>query len=212
MSRRAADEAVKTQRIVINDLSAQHGQEVTPNDRVTFDGKPVAPPARAITIILNKPRGFVSSREGQGSKTVYDLLPPELHSLKTVGRLDKDSSGLLLLTSDGILANSLTHPSYQKEKIYQVEIDKPLRPNNKEQIEKGVDVNNEYLSRLRLSNPMNDGHLWQVTMTEGRNRQIRRTFEALGYRVKKLHRTHFGPYALGELASGQFRIVSSDGS
>jgi 23S rRNA pseudouridine2605 synthase len=134
------------------------------------------------------------------------LLPAAYHRLKPVGRLDKDSSGLLLLTDDGQLANQLTHPSYQKVKVYQVQLDRNLTNADQEAIEAGVKLE-DGLSRLGLSGR---GNNWQVQMSEGRNRQIRRTFEALGYRVIKLHRTGFGPASLAELPAGAYREVSRE--
>src|SRR5581483_8687429 len=118
-SRRHADVLIEQQRLRINDHLGQTGETVAANDTVTLDGQPLTLPA-TMTIMLNKPVGYVCSRQGQGSQTIYTLLPPELHHLKPVGRLDKDSSGLLLLTNDGQLANQLTHPSYRKEKVYEI--------------------------------------------------------------------------------------------
>jgi pseudouridine synthase len=154
--------------------------------------------------MLHKPVGYVCSRDGQGSKTIYDLLPTKLHQLKPVGRLDKDSSGLLLLTNDGELANRLTHPSFEKEKVYEISLDKPLARPDRAQIEQGV-LLEDGLSKLQVK-PLGNEH-WQVTMREGRNRQIRRTFSALGYRLQALHRTQFGTYRLGRIAPGEYTVV-----
>jgi 23S rRNA pseudouridine2605 synthase len=204
LSRRAADAAVEAGRVLANGQKAQTGQEVTENDDIRLDGKKLAAIDAPQTIILNKPAGYVVSRDGQGSKTVYDLLPPELHHLKPVGRLDKDSSGLLLFTNDGQLAQELTHPKYQKTKIYEVELDKPLQPLHCQIInEYGVELS-DGPSKLALERLKDDDEkAWRVTIREGRNRQIRRTFAALGYEVTKLHRTHFGNYTLQDLRPGQ---------
>lgn len=202
LSRRAADEVIAQSRVLVNNLSPQSGQQIQPDDVVLLDGKPVSP-LTTQTIILNKPAGYVVSRNGQGSKTIYDLLPQELHSLKPVGRLDKDSSGLLILTNDGELANQLTHPRYEKEKHYLVELHQALQPAHKQAIERGVRLE-DGISALRL---LGSGKKWEVTMSEGRNRQIRRTFAVLGYRVTKLHRTRFGTYHLGDLKSSAFTII-----
>jgi 23S rRNA pseudouridine2605 synthase len=118
-----------------------------------------------------------------------------------VGRLDKDSSGLLLLTNDGQLAYDLTHPSSQKEKIYEIKLEKPLTPGDKTRIEQGLMLE-DGVSKLALKSLDKTGHTWQVTMHEGRNRQIRRTFATLDYDVQKLHRVQFGPYRLKNLAVG----------
>jgi 23S rRNA pseudouridine2605 synthase len=158
--------------------------------------------------MLNKPTGYVVSRDGQGSLTIYDLLPPELHSLKPIGRLDKDSSGLLLLTNDGQLAQELTHPKYQKTKIYEVTLSTPLQPLHRQMIsDRGLQLT-DGPSKLELER-ITDGNDkdWRVHMHEGRNRQIRRTFAALGYSVQTLHRTHFGSYVLGSTKPAAYKTV-----
>ena len=205
MSRRAADTAIAEGRVAVNGASTEVGTEVSPNDTVTLDGKPIAPGAKLTTILLNKPVGYVVSREGQGSKTIYDLLPAEYRHLKPVGRLDKDSSGLLLLTNDGNLANELTHPRYAKTKVYEIELNRSLEPLHLQMItDHGIKLE-DGPSKLQLEK-MGSDKQWLITMQEGRNRQIRRTFAALGYTVTKLHRTHFGNYQLNELESGRIRI------
>jgi len=202
MSRRAADTAIAEGRVAVNGASTEVGTEVSPNDTVTLDGKPIAPGAKLTTILLNKPVGYVVSREGQGSKTIYDLLPAEYRHLKPVGRLDKDSSGLLLLTNDGNLANELTHPRYAKTKVYEIELNRSLEPLHLQMItDHGIKLE-DGPSKLQLEK-MGSDKQWLITMQEGRNRQIRRTFAALGYTVTKLHRTHFGEYALNGLSPGK---------
>lgn len=208
MSRRSADDAVAKGRVRINNQPVVQGATVQTTDIVTLDNHTITLPASTTTIMLNKPVGYVCSRDGQGSKTIYDLLPAEYHHLKPVGRLDKDSSGLLLLTNDGKLAHELTHPSFQKEKVYEVTLDKPLSPGDKRKIETGVKID-DYISRLRLSKlenrkMKNENCSWQVAMSMGRNRQIRRTFEALGYKVTRLHRTKFGKYEIRQINEGEF--------
>jgi 23S rRNA pseudouridine2605 synthase len=209
LSRRAADSAIKGGQVTVNGQLPAIGQEITPEDVVTLDGQPLQR-AKLQTILLHKPAGYVTSREGQGSRTIYELLPIELHHLKPVGRLDKDSSGLLLLTNDGDLAQQLTHPSHQKTKLYELELDIPLQPLHRQMISDiGVRLD-DGPSQLQLER-LNDGNdkAWRVTMHEGRNRQIRRTFAALGYTVTKLHRTDFGMYRLDGLPSGKYRPISS---
>lgn len=207
MSRRTADTAITEGRVVVNGQTAQLSYQVADSDVITLDSKVITAQART-TIILNKPAGYVVSRDGQGSKTIYDLLPPELHHLKPIGRLDKDSSGLLLLTNDGTLAHGLTHPSFHKIKIYEVELDKPLDPLHQQMISDHGIVLEDGVSKLQLERlKETDNTAWKVAMHEGRNRQIRRTFYALGYTVTKLHRTYFGSYTLEELKQGTFKTV-----
>lgn len=203
MSRRAADRVADDGEILVNGRPIRTGREVSDSDQVTYKGKRLRLPKATTTIMLNKPVSYVCSREGQGSKTVYDLLPEKLHNLKPVGRLDKDSSGLLLLTNDGQLANKLTHPRFVKEKVYEITLDKSLSSADKQHIERGVQLE-DGSSKLKLQGV---GTAWHVTMHEGRNRQIRRTFAALGYEVVRLHRTHFGSYHLGNVAPGTYKEV-----
>lgn len=206
LSRRAADAAVAAGRVTINDEQPALGQQIQNGDQVALDGRTITPPVNTITIMLNKPVGYVCSRAGQGSRTVYDLLPPELQQLKPVGRLDKNSSGLLLMTSDGQLAYELTHPSFQKNKVYLVTLDSPLQPLHRQMIsDHGVSLD-DGLSKFELERiHQGDDRQWQVRMHEGRNRQIRRTFIALGYQIRELHRIQFGNYNLGELATGTYQ-------
>ncbi|MDB5169864.1 MAG: pseudouridine synthase [Candidatus Saccharibacteria bacterium] len=205
LSRRAADQAVAAQRVTINGVAAEMGSSVADTDTVNLDGQPLVT-TQTRTILLHKPVGFVVSRDGQGSRTVYDLLPTDLHDLKPVGRLDKDSSGLLLLTNDGDLANRLTHPSRQKRKVYEVTLDTPLQPLHRQMIaEHGLQLE-DGPSKLGLERQHDgDDTAWIVAMHEGRNRQIRRTFAALGYTVTRLHRTQFGEYRLDQQKTGTFR-------
>lgn len=208
LSRRGADAAITEGRVQVNSQLPQPGQNVTDADAVTLDGAALQAPAATQTILFNKPRSFVVSREGQGSRTIYDLLPAAYHQLKPVGRLDKDSSGLILLTNDGTLAQQLTHPSHRKVKIYEVTLVQALQPLHRQIIsEFGVQLP-DGTSKLRLER-LTDGndHAWRVTMHEGRNRQIRRTFAALGYDVHTLHRIQFGDYRLEGLRPGSCRTV-----
>lgn len=204
MSRRAADTAVAEGRVSVNKIAATIGQQVEGNDEVELDHVALQIPA-ARTVLLNKPTGYVTSRRKQGSTpTVYALLPPELHSLKPVGRLDRDSSGLLLLTNDGELAQRLQHPSHNKWKVYQVELDRLPTNETLGRLRKGVELEDgvSYLEEVEAA-----GKQLTVRLQEGRNRQVRRTFAALGYTVTKLHRTQFGELELGSTKSGLWREI-----
>lgn len=209
LSRRGADAAIAAGRVTVNGRPAGQGQDISETDVVTLDGHVITPAVSTTTIMLNKPPGYVVSRDGQGSQTIYDLLPPEYRRLNPIGRLDKESSGLLLLTDDGHLANELTHPSRQKVKIYEVTIDKPLAPLHRQLINDHGLMLEDGLSQLQLERlHEGDDHGWVTAMHEGRNRQIRRTFAALGYTVQTLHRTSFGPYRLpATLEPGHVQLV-----
>ncbi|CAN5701408.1 pseudouridine synthase [soil metagenome] len=201
LSRRKADDIVKAgSRVTINGSNGVLGAVVTSQDVILLDGKTLS--AQAIrTIVFHKPVGYVCSRDGQRSETIYDMLPYDFHILKPVGRLDKNSSGVLLLTNDGTLAEKLTHPSQKKTKKYSVRLHKALTPKDADTISSTGVTLNDGLSRLALQ-PLSSPKSWQITMHEGRNRQIRRTFDALGYRVTRLHRTSFGSFKLDNLPAG----------
>ena len=205
-SRRHADELIAGRRVHLNDTPAELGAEVGESDVVSLDGTPLTLPIYQ-TIMLHKPTGYVTSRRQQGSAaTIYELLPPELHELKPVGRLDKDSSGLLILTNDGERAQRWQHPSAGKWKHYEVGLDRALSASDQAKLESGVELT-DGLSRLNLSG---SGRKYTVQLQEGRNRQIRRSFAALGYEVVQLHRTEFGALQLGQLAGGRWRVLEPD--
>ena len=204
ISRRKADALLAAGRITVNGSQPNPGMDITDDHHVLIDKR--ALPAKKSTqyVLLHKPVGYVCSREGQGSLTIYDLLPHSLDHLNPVGRLDKDSSGLLLLTNDGTVHNQLTHPSHEKEKQYAVTLNKPLANDAITAVTtRGV--------KLRDGNskfdivPINMGEArYTVILREGRNRQIRRTFNALGYKIINLTRTQIGNYELGNLPVGKF--------
>jgi len=207
LSRRQADTAIAEGRVAVNGAAPEVGQEISDSDRVTLDGLAITPAVKT-TLILNKPVGYVVSRDGQGSQTVYDLLPPEYQHLNPVGRLDKNSSGLILLTNDGEMTQELTHPSRRKQKIYEITLDKPLQPLHRQMIQDhGIQLD-DGLSKFQVERIQSGDDLqWRITMFEGRNRQIRRTFAALGYEIKTLHRTQFGPYTLRNLTPASYESI-----
>jgi len=211
-SRREADDLIAAGRVLIDGKVAKLGAQLSENfesQEVLLDGKKLKLPQKRTLIILHKPVGYVSSRRAQAKnvKTLYELLPAKYQKLKTVGRLDQDSSGLILLTDDGDLAFQMTHPKFVKTKIYLVQIDNPLEPLHQQMIaDFGVNLV-DGRSQLGLEKLDDTRKNWRVIMSEGRNRQIRRTFSALGYTVTKLHRTNFGNYHLDDLKSGEYKVV-----
>ena len=210
MARREADEAILNGRISVNGKVANIGQDVDgQSDIIKLDDKQITLPATTTVIMLNKPIGYVCSRNAQAkdAKTVYELLPSDLRQLKTIGRLDKDSSGLILLTDDGDMAHKLTHPSFTKTKEYVIELDRPLAPLHQQMIaDFGINLT-DGPSKLLLERLNDERTKFRVIVHEGRNRQIRRTFAALGYQVVSLHRISFGSYQLGDLPSGKYKRV-----
>lgn len=207
IARREADDLITAGRVLLNGHRAVLGARLAPTDTILVDGAPVERGVSYRYILFHKPAGYVCSRKRQGdSETIYAILPPELHTLKPVGRLDRDSSGLLLLTNDGDFAHQMTHPRFYKTKVYEVALDRDLEPLHQQMIaEYGVELEDgrSQFALMCLSDA--DRRHWQVTMSEGRNRQIRRTFAVLGYVVTSLHRTQFGNYTLADLAPRTWR-------
>jgi 23S rRNA pseudouridine2605 synthase len=211
VSRREADSLIEHGHVRVNKEIAVLGSRHNDDDIVTVKGKAVGQDAIYEYIALNKPTGYVSSRKQQGEiPTIYALLPEKYHHLRPVGRLDKDSSGLILLTNDGDFAYQMTHPKFYKVKKYEVTLDIPLEPLHQQMInDHGIQLEDGE-SRLTLERADDSRLNWIVTMHEGRNRQIRRTFGALGYNVTKLYRTDFGNYTLGELEQGSYKTIEKN--
>lgn len=214
LGRRAADDLIAAAKVTVNGTPAVLGARVKQGDSVVAMGQTLTWIAQSafVYLLMDKPEGYVCSRRQQGdTPTIYSLLPAQYQHLKTVGRLDKNSSGLIVLTNDGDLAHKLTHPSFVKVKKYEVTLDKPLEPLHHQMIaDHGIELPDGN-SRLQLDRMREgDSTTWLVTMHEGRNRQIRRTFAALGYDVTRLHRTQFGPVTLAQLHGKQLAEVSGD--
>ena len=211
ISRREADDLIASGKVFVDDQPAVLGTRINADSRVRLGDEEVAFENNYVYLMMNKPVGYVCSRKRQGeTPTIYELLPEKYQKLKTVGRLDKDSSGLILFTNDGDFAYQMTHPKFVKTKVYHVELNRELEPLHQQMIaDFGVQlpdgVSKLDLTRLRET----DRFGFEVEMHEGRNRQIRRTFNALGYEVKKLHRVSFGKYDLGELKKGHFTEVKA---
>lgn len=209
VSRREADRLIEEGKVSVNDQPAPLGARIKATDALKVSGKLIARDAALRYVAFHKPAGYVCSRRAQGElPTIYELLPPEDHELKTVGRLDFASSGIILLTNDGDFAYRMTHPKFTKVKIYKVRLDRDLEPLHQQMLSDHGVMLEDGGSKLTLERLNDDDRTdWQITMSEGRNRQIRRTFLALGYEVRKLHRTNFGPYALGDIKTGEFENV-----
>lgn len=206
ISRRTADKIIKGGQVSVSGQIAGLGLTIDNPADVRVDGQTLPDESQKQYILLNKPLGYVSSRQGQGSPTIYDLLPQKFRSLNPAGRLDKNSCGLMLLTNDGKLLYELTHPSQNKEKIYQVCLDKSLDPIDRKIILSGGVSLPDGISKF-LVVPKDD--CYEIRLAEGRKRQIRRTFEAIGYKVTSLKRTQLGPYQLTNLAEGEYRLINN---
>ncbi len=199
LSRRKADEAISNGHVTIDGKIAVLGNEVKPTSVICLNGVEIVPKAtESRVLLLNKPVGYVCSRDGQGSPTVFDLVGGDTTGLNVAGRLDKDSSGLVILTNDGELLNELTHPSRNKQKLYEVTLDHEISAKHVNMLtSSGVDIGDERLSKFDKLTRLKP-YTYEVCLSEGRNRQIRRTFAALDYEVKTLHRTQIGEYSLDE--------------
>lgn len=207
MSRREADEAISDGRVLVNNKTARLGAIVQPSrDSISINNQDVvARPKHYTYLLLNKPVGYVCSRKQQGdAPTIYELLPRQYHHLKVAGRLDKDSCGLVLLTDDGDAIYNLTHPKFAKQKIYHVGLNKPLKAADKRMINDGIELEDGTskleVEKLKSKKP----NMFKVTMHEGRNRQIRRTFRALGYTVTHLERQQLGGLVITDIKSGEY--------
>jgi 23S rRNA pseudouridine2605 synthase len=201
-SRRKADELIKAGRVLVNGEPGQLNTDVQPNDTVEVDGQSVAK-ERLAHLLLNKPPDVVSTvSDPQGRKTVIDLVPEEPHVVP-VGRLDADTTGALLLTNDGELANRLAHPRYGVEKTYVAEVRGTPSPEVIAALEEGVDLEDGRTApaKARLLTP----GIVELTIHEGRNRQVKRMLEAVGHRVIRLHRIAYAGLTLEGLEPGQWR-------
>jgi pseudouridine synthase len=209
LSRRAADQAISSGRVKIAEHVASLGQSVTGSERITLDGLVIGQPPASTYIMLNKPPGYVSSRAHQGTHpNLYELLPIHLRDLRIAGRLDQDSSGLTLLSNDGDFIQAVTHPSRGKSKEYELRLSAPLSEDHKRSLKKGVILSDGPSHVILLAA---NGPSLTISIEEGRNRQLRRTFGALGLAVLRLHRTRVGPYILtADLAPGMWRTFEPE--
>ena len=206
-SRRKCDELIAAGRVTINgsictDFSAQPSER----DHVKVDGKLVRL-ERTMTIALNKPPGFVSTRSDPHARdTIFDLLPPKFPRLFNIGRLDTQSEGLLLLTNDGDLAQRLIHPRFKIEKEYEVTLDRPWNSEDAQKLSRSIflDGRRAQIARFHSIGPTR----LRVVLRQGINQQIRRTLYAVGYEVKRLVRIRIGSLRLGDLPRGQWRPLS----
>jgi 23S rRNA pseudouridine2605 synthase len=224
-SRRNIEEMVRQGRISVNDqVVTDLPVLVDPKaDEIAIDGETVPLTSRQtrqrLYLLLNKPKGVHSTNVAQGEQTrAIDLLPPDLPGrVYPVGRLDAESQGLLLLTNDGDLTNKLTHPRYGMPKTYRAIIDGFIKPETVQELEKGVWLADPRSgkgiktgrSRIRIRKRSRDKSMLEITIREGRNRQIRRMLARLGHKVRELTRVKMGPLTIKGLKPGQFRPLTS---
>ena len=210
-SRRKAEELIAEGRVAVNGAPARTGQSVNPaRDRITVDGKVVAAaPTTATWIVLNKPPGVLTTAsDPEGRKTVFDLVEAK-PGLTYVGRLDYMTEGVLLLTTDGAAAHRLTHPSTEVERSYRALV-RGDGPAAVRAARKGVELEDGFVQPLDVEAQSVSRGLWELDLTirEGRTREVRRLCEALGLEVERLVRMRFGPVGLGKLAPGETRNLT----
>jgi len=210
-SQRKCDDLILASRIKMNDkIANQLGLRIEEtHDSVTFDDSPVKLPVTYKYILLNKPPGYITSASDEfDRRTVLDLIPVE-ERVFPVGRLDYDTTGLLLLTNDGELSNQLIHPRYKIEKTYHVLLNKLVKPVALYHLEQGVDLDGKKTAKCKIQQirVVDNCSLLEMKIHEGRNRQIRRMFETFEYEVEELDRIAFGPITLSGLKRGEWRYL-----
>jgi 23S rRNA pseudouridine2605 synthase len=206
-SRRGAEEYIREGRVTVNgELTTDLATQVAPVDKVKVDGR-MARTQEFVYLLLYKPAGLLTTRsDEQSRKTIYDLLPAELPNLAHVGRLDKESEGLLLLTNDGDLAFRITHPKFKLEKEYLVTLDREFKIEDSSKTKKGVYLS-EGRARFDAIVKINPRQV-RVVLTQGLKRQVRRVFAALEYKVRRLQRVRIGPITDCRIRSGEVRRLS----
>ncbi len=213
-SRRKADELITEGKVRVNDsVITELGFYVREKDRVYINGK-IVKPMKLEYYRFYKPAGYITSSEDErGRKTIYDIIPPELKHLKPVGRLDKDSTGLIILTNDGDLINEMTHPSIKVPKIYSVKINGKLTHAQAEEMFNGIVIETDTGEQKKAFAEVvpieinNKSSLVQVKLYQGINRQIRKMFAKLGFEVEVLKRIQHATITLEGLKKGQVKII-----
>lgn len=211
-SRRAAEDYIQAGRVTVNGEAARLGARADPDrDDVRLDGRPLAPRAEPVCLLLNKPRGYVSTlSDEKGRKTVADLVADCGVRVYPVGRLDLDSEGLLLMTNDGALAQRLTHPGHEAEKTYHIWVRGPVE-GAAERLTRVTDLEGEPIRPAEVEClRRGDGTAkLSVTIREGKNRQVRRMCAACGLKVERLRRVREHTLELGSLPPGKWRYLTA---
>lgn len=214
-SRRGSEDLMTAGRVQVNgEAVTSLGAKVDPScDVVTVDGRVVSLGDEPVYLVLNKPPGYVTTMDDpQGRATVAELLPPGQPALFPVGRLDRDTTGLLLFTTDGDLGFRLLHPSFHVEKSYLAEVDGRPAESDLERLRRGIELDDGLTkpAAVRLIEQRESTAVVEIVLSEGRKRQVKRMLSAIGNPVVALHRTRFGPIELGETAQGQTRTLTAE--
>lgn len=206
-SRREADRFVEEGRVLINDVPAKMGQKVTEKDKVTLNGKLIKKKDDIVILAYNKPLGLTCTASHEDPDNIFDHINYPIR-LQYVGRLDKDSQGLLLLTNDGDLSNSIQKSVNNHEKEYRVRVNKPITDDFLKKMAEGVPILDTVTKKCRLYKI--DNYSFKIVITQGLNRQIRRMCEYFGYRVVNLKRTRVINIKLGDLKPGEYRRLTPE--
>lgn len=214
-SRREAEGLIVEGRVTVNGLrTTELGSRVTPGaDRVEVDGEVVEVGADTRWFMFHKPEGVLTTRsDPHGGVNIYDVLPPELHALKYLGRLDRETEGLLLLSNDGDMIHHLSHPSSQVEREYRATVTRVPTRATLQKLRDGVVLGDGPAVAKKAEVVGQDGRhgIIQLVITEGRKREVRRMFEAVGHPVRRLIRVRFGVVSLGDLPKGAVRPLEPD--
>jgi len=214
-SRRGAEDMIRAGRVTINGRRAEIGMSVDPQDDLAaVDGQNLDQQRdRPVVLMLHKPRGYVTTMgDRHAARTVAELVADYPARTFPVGRLDKDSEGLLLMTNDGDLANALTHPASHVPKVYRVTLRGQVSDAQRDKLSAGMELDGRHTQpiELRVLAEEPDRTVLQLTLREGRNRQIRRMCETLNLEVLRLKRTALGPLKLGLLPAGQWRELTAE--
>ena len=209
-SRRAADELIKKGKVQVNNkLCDQVGTKINKNDKVIVNKKLIKP-EKNIYVLLNKPKDYISTnKDTHNRRVVFDLIKGINERLFSVGRLDRKTTGLLLLTNDGDIAKKLTHPSYKIKKIYSVTLEKKISNDEISQIKNGLFIKDEYIKVDNIERLEKDYEVG-IEIHMGKNRIVRKIFESLNHRVSKLDRVLFGPFTKKDLPRGKWRILNQN--
>lgn len=210
-SRRKADELIQRGLVKVNGkVVREMGHQVKPSDKIEFKGKPISR-EKFVYVLMNKPKDTITTTKDEtGRRTVVDLLGDRIpEKIYPVGRLDRDTTGVLILTNDGELTQRMTHPSYNKKKVYHVFLDKDLEKADMEKLAEGVDPGDGpmFFDAVAYPNP-DDKKEVGVEIHSGRNRIVRRMFEHLGYNVEKLDRVYFAGLTKAGLNRGRWRFLT----
>lgn len=213
-SRRASENLMTAGRVTVNgEVVSELGAKVDPLvDVVAVDGKVVALSDGSATIMLNKPAGVITTMKAQSDKPIVaDLVPLDRYpGLYPIGRLDSDTTGLLLFSTDGELGNRLLHPSHHVPKTYRARLRTLPKPSELDRLREGIELDDGLTQPAEVTVVSHKTPTVRITIHEGRYHQVKRMFEAIGYPVVKLHRERFGALELGELKPGEWRELTAD--